>query len=84
MRQTRACKPPMFTIPSFLNMALRHKHLRLDQSKLDRARRLAGFRTEQETVERALDVLVAEQEIAQALRQAAGVGGVEDVFGRSR
>ena len=50
-----------------LNMAPRHKHLRLDQSKLDRARRLAGFRTEQET-----------------LRRAAGFGGVEDVFGRSR
>lgn len=63
-------------------MALRHKHLKLDQQKLDRARRLLGVRTEQEAVDRALDVLVAEEEILKALRKAKGVGGVHDVFKR--
>lgn len=72
----------MFTIGSIRNMALRHKHLRVDQRKLDRARRFLGARTERETVERALDLLLGEERIVRATRRVGGVGGVEDVFGR--
>ena len=72
----------MFTIYLSVNMKIRHKHLKLDQAKLDRARRLLGLKTEQETVERALDLIVAEEPILKALRKARGVGGVADVFGR--
>jgi hypothetical protein len=69
----------MFTIRSNVNMT-RHKHLRLDQSKIDRAKRLLGTKTEQETIERALDLVVAEERILKAHRRLAGVGGLEDVF----
>ena len=55
-------------------MAIRHKHLKLDQRKLDRARRLIRAKTEQETVERALDVLLAEEPILRAHRKVKGVG----------
>lgn len=72
----------MFTIYDSVNMKVRHKHLKLDQTKLDRARRLLGLKTEQETVERALDMVVAEEPILKALRKARGVGGVVDAFGR--
>ena len=41
----------MFTLASFVNMT-RHKHLKLDQSKIDRAKKLLGAKTEQETIER--------------------------------
>ena len=41
---------------------LRHKHLRLDQGKIERAQRLLGARTETETVERALEEVIAERE----------------------
>jgi len=34
--------------------ALRHKHVQLDQRKLDRARRVLGAGTETETLNRAL------------------------------
>lgn len=47
-------------------MATRHKHLELDQKKLDRARRLLGVATERETVETALDMILAEEAIVAA------------------
>ncbi len=65
-----------------MNMALKHKHLRLDQGKIDRARRVVGVKTEQETIEIALDLLIAEEPILRAHRKVRGVGGVTDVFGR--
>jgi len=72
----------MFTIPCSVNMAIRHKHLKLEQSKIDRARRLLRARTEQETVERALELVLAEAPILRAHRRVRGVGGFVDVFGR--
>lgn len=69
---------------NFVNMAVRHKHLKLEQTKLDRARKLLGLATEQETVERALDVLLGEEPVLKALRRVKGTGGFVDPFGRGR
>ena len=66
----------MFTISSFVNMT-RHKHLKLDQAKIDRAKKLLGAKTEQETIERALDVVLAEEAILRAHRRLRRVGGFE-------
>ncbi len=74
----------MFMIVCFVNMAVRHKHLKLEQTKLDRARRLLGVKTEQETVEQALDVLLGEEPILRAHGRVKGVGGFVHVFGRAR
>jgi hypothetical protein len=74
----------MFMLGSSVNMAVRHKHLKLEQTKLDRAKRLLGVKTEQETVERALDVLLGEEPILRAHRRVKGAGGFVDVFGRTR
>jgi hypothetical protein len=63
-----------------MNMAIRDKHLKLDQRKLDQARRILGARTEQETLDRALDMVLAEARIVRVLRRAGGIGGFEDVF----
>lgn len=63
-------------------MTIRHKHLKLDQAKIDRARRILGVKTEQEAIERALDRLLAEADILRATGAARAVGGIEDVFGR--
>ncbi len=46
---------------------IRHKHLKIDQTKLSRAKHLVGAKTEQETVERALDMLLGEEPILKAL-----------------
>jgi hypothetical protein len=59
---------------------VRHKHVQIDQRKLDRARRVLGARTETETLERALDLVVTEADIDRALRAARGRGRLRRVF----
>jgi hypothetical protein len=71
----------MYMIDVFMYMALRHKHLKIDQRKLDHAKRLLRAKTEQETIDRALDVLIAEGAILRAHRKVKRTGGFEDVFG---
>jgi hypothetical protein len=58
----------------------RHKHLRIDQVKLDKARRLLEARTETETLDRALALVVAEGEIDAALRRLRGRASLKGVF----
>lgn len=50
----------------------RRKNMRLHQSKIDRAMKLLGTRTETETIERALDLV--------AFREAV-LGGFDGMFG---
>jgi hypothetical protein len=57
-QRTGVCLAPVFTIGENVNMAVRHKHLKLEQKKIDRARRLLGTETEQETLERVLDISI--------------------------
>lgn len=59
---------------------LRHKHMQLDQRKLDRAGRALGARTEAETLDRALDLVVMEADIDRALRTVRGKGKLRAVF----
>ena len=60
--------------------SVRHKHIRIDQAKLDRARKILATGTETETLDRALTLVVSEAEIDAALRQLAGRGRVKKVF----
>lgn len=60
--------------------SLRHKHVQLDQGKLNRARRILGAKTETEALDRALDLVVSEAEIDTALRKARGRGRIRKVF----
>jgi hypothetical protein len=52
----------------------------LDQGKLTRAQRILGAKTETETLERALDIVVSEAEIDAALRKARGKARIRKVF----
>jgi hypothetical protein len=45
-----------------VNLSKRNKHFILNQQKLDRAKKLLGAATETETVERALDQVISEEE----------------------
>jgi hypothetical protein len=65
-------------------MRIRHKHLKIDQQKLDRAKKLLRLSTEQETIDRALDTVLAEELIVRAHATARRVGGVVDAFRRTR
>jgi len=61
-------------------IVLRHKHVQLDQRKLERARRELGARTETEALDRALDLVLAEADIDRALRAARGKGKLRRAF----
>jgi len=60
--------------------AIRHKHLQIDQSRLNRAKTILGVKTETEAVDRALRLVVSEAEIDMALRRAAGKGRIRTIF----
>ena len=60
--------------------AVRHKHLRLNQDKLDRLKLLLGTRSETETLETAMDILLAEEDIKTTLREVKGTGRIKRVF----
>ena len=60
--------------------AFRHKHVRIDQLKLDRARRILEAQTETETLDRALALVVSEARIDAALRGVGGKGKLKQVF----
>ncbi|MBI2357434.1 MAG: hypothetical protein HYV04_00695 [Deltaproteobacteria bacterium] len=61
-------------------VSFRHKHLQLDQNKLDRARRILGANTETEALDRALDIVVSEAEVDRALKKVRGKGRIRKVF----
>ena len=60
--------------------AFRHKHVRIDQLKLDRARRILEAETETETLDRALALVVSEARIDADLRGVGGKGKLKQVF----
>lgn len=60
--------------------SVRHKHIRTDQRKLDKARNVLAARTETEAVDRALSLVVSEADIDAALRQTAGKGKLRKLF----
>lgn len=59
---------------------LRHKHVRIDQAKLDRARKVLEANTDTEALDRALTLVVTEAEIDDTLRNVGGKGRLKKVF----
>jgi hypothetical protein len=57
----------------------KRKNFYLDPRKIRRARRILGARTETETIDAALDLVVFREEIVKSLRRVAGKGGVEKI-----
>jgi hypothetical protein len=72
--------------PSSPKRARRHKHLLLDQGKIKKAQKALGARTETETIERALEIVIGEDEKNRRAWAATGKllkNGIQikDVFG---
>lgn len=60
--------------------SVRHKHVVIDQKKLDRARRALRARTERETLERALDLVLTDAQLDAVVRRAGGKGSLQKIF----
>jgi hypothetical protein len=56
--------------------AIKRKNFYLDEAKIRRARKILGVRTETETIDRALDLVLFRKEILASLEKARGKGGV--------
>lgn len=63
-----------------MTVLIRHKHLKLDQRKIDQAKEYLGVKTESEAIDQALEFLIAEKTINAALRKIKGKGQIEKVF----
>ncbi|MBI4003066.1 MAG: hypothetical protein HY348_14945 [Nitrospira defluvii] len=53
--------------------SFKHKHLVLDQRKINAAKRYFGVLSEQEAIDKALSLLVEEQRLSKALRPLKGI-----------
>ncbi len=58
------------------------KQFRLDPGKILMVKRITHASTETEAINRALDMVIANDKIRKALAAAKGKGKIEDVFGR--
>ncbi len=59
---------------------VRHKHLRLNQAKLERVKSVLGSATETQVLEGAMDLVLAEAEIVKTLRRVKGKGRIRRLF----
>ena len=60
--------------------SIRHKHVVLDQKKLDKARRALRTRSERETLEKALDLVITDTELDNVLKRAGGRASLDKVY----
>jgi hypothetical protein len=60
--------------------SVRHKHIRIDQAKLDKAKEVLAVATETEALDRALTLVVSEAAIDRTLRQVEGKGRLKKIF----
>jgi hypothetical protein len=56
------------------------KHIRIDQAKLDKARKVLAAATETEALDRALTLVVSEAEVDAALREVSRKGRLKKLF----
>ena len=59
---------------------MRHKHVRIDEVKLKKAKKVLEAKTDTETLDRALSFVVEEDEINATLRRVGGKGKLVKVF----
>lgn len=55
------------------SVVMKNKHLKLDQNKIDFAKRYFGVDTEQEAIDRALSILMEEEQIIKAMKPLKGI-----------
>jgi hypothetical protein len=62
--------------------SLKRKNYWLDETKIKRVQYLLKAKTETEALQKAIDLILFQEEAAKAWIDNAGVGGVEDLYAR--
>ena len=52
---------------------MKHKHLKIDQRKIDFAKRYFGVKSKQEAIDQALSLLMEEERLVKALKPLQGI-----------
>jgi Arc/MetJ family transcription regulator len=60
--------------------ALKYKHIRMDQEKIDRVKKIFHTTTDTEAVDKALEFVLGEEKINRTLKSAGGKGHLRKVF----
>ncbi len=63
-----------------MKTAVKRKNYYLDELKIRRVKKILGAKTETETINRALDLVLFRTEIRASLKKAANTGEIERVF----
>ncbi|MEE8423067.1 MAG: hypothetical protein V3S49_00845 [Thermodesulfobacteriota bacterium] len=59
---------------------LKYKHIRMDQEKIDRVKKIFYTTTDTEAVDKALEFVIGEKKINRALKSVGGKGHVKKIF----
>ena len=62
------------------SVPVRHKHLRLNQTKIERVKSVLGAASETEALEGAMDLVLGEAEILKALRRVKSKARIKNFF----
>lgn len=59
---------------------IKDKHLKLDQEKIDKVRKILGAKTDTDAVDKALSQVIADTEIDMVLKKLAGQLKIEKIY----
>ena len=63
-----------------MKQAIKRKNFYLDEIKIKEAQKILETKTETETIDRALDLVLFRKEILNSLKKVKGKGGVESIY----
>ena len=63
-----------------MKLHIKRKNYCLDETKIKKAQKILGAKTETEAIDAALNLVVFKKEILKSLEKVAGKGGVEKIF----
>ena len=62
-----------------MNTAVKRKNYYLDEAKIKRVQRILGTKTETETLDKAMDIIMFRTELLESLKKVSGKGGVQKI-----
>jgi Arc/MetJ family transcription regulator len=62
-----------------MNTAVKRKNYYLDEAKIKRVQRILGTKTETETLNKAMDIIMFRTELLESLKKVSGKGGVQKI-----
>lgn len=62
-----------------MKTAVKRKNYNLDEIKIKRVQKILGAKTETETLDKALDLIMFQTDLLESLKKASGKGGIQRV-----